>query len=375
MRVLQVYEIIYMNIVRCGLLGLPGELQHTRASFPHLALQGANKFFTLAMRPVQPLTWDCAGHGHGWLTRCTQKLVKPSQTFCILQQKSVQKEHSSSLRRIIYNHCKHWKVRQTPAVRMRCIPMPVILRNHERTCEQRTGRKGYNYCATPRQTCWLNVAIRWIKDSGPETHQIQVSVKKGVHAKIPKDATPMSTWCATWCNSILQMTNTKGRACPLFLRIQMHGVEEKRCLHTWVGFFPIRMRYLAKPWHLHDSWKLQELTFLASWFASPIVWLTNSTWFNQNAEKPRRSSVLQFVVNCCSQQFFSFNLCNLPLSGFPMAWKSWKNWSSQIQSINMPEHIKFDQWYLVKRHLFLFFSHCRPAHCHGDHGRGAAEPG
>lgn len=187
MRVLQVYEIIYMNIVRCGLLGLPGELQHTRASFPHLALQGANKFFTLAMRPVQPLTWDCAGHGHGWLTRCTQKLVKPSQTFCILQQKSVQKEHSSSLRRIIYNHCKHWKVRQTPAVRMRCIPMPVILRNHERTCEQRTGRKGYNYCATPRQTCWLNVAIRWIKDSGPETHQIQVSVKKGVHAKIRCD--------------------------------------------------------------------------------------------------------------------------------------------------------------------------------------------
>ena len=32
-------------------------LVHIRASSMRPALQGANKFFTLAMRPVQPLTW------------------------------------------------------------------------------------------------------------------------------------------------------------------------------------------------------------------------------------------------------------------------------------------------------------------------------
>lgn len=56
-----------MNIVHCGLLCRPslrgGAAYKSVNSFLRRAWQGANKFFTLAMRPVQQLTWGQAGHG------------------------------------------------------------------------------------------------------------------------------------------------------------------------------------------------------------------------------------------------------------------------------------------------------------------------
>ena len=133
--------------------------------------------------------------------------------------------------------------------------------------------------------------------------------RRGCMQRIRKDVTLMSVQhdAISFCND-----KYKGSCMPLFLRIWMHGVEEKRYLYTWRGFFPIRMRYLAKPRDLHDSWKRQGLTFLATWFAGSIVCLTASRRFDQIAEKPRRASILQFVSHSCSQQLFSLNLCNLP---------------------------------------------------------------
>lgn len=90
-------------IVHCGFLGLPGEV-HTRASTVSpffLALQGADKFFTLVMRPVQPLIWELV-----------MAVDSDSAVSCLW-------------------HGKHSKVRQAPAVRMPCIPLPVMFRNQE----------------------------------------------------------------------------------------------------------------------------------------------------------------------------------------------------------------------------------------------------